>query len=239
MHFKDSTINFLKSSEIISKVPWKSDIFNYGLIFQFDNIISSVLVDSVSACNAVVDSVFDCNAVINSVSACNAVVDSVPACNTVIGSDPNEPIIIENNSIYIKIGSNKSYTYKFKLNTTNVNSLIFEYFYNNVSKYAILNDTSTIDYLINFNLDPNSYLKIYTNNGNENSNIGIVNIYDVKRYDNDDTKGTFGAGDTSIKYDKIYIINLEHRKDRKDSVIKQLEKEGITNYEFITTFKSI
>ena len=118
MHLKNSTINFLKSNEIISKVPWKSDIFHYGLIFQFDNIISPVLV--------------------NSVSACNAVVGSVSACNAVVGNNPYEPIIIENNSIYIKIGSNKSYTYKFKLNTTNVNSLIFEYFYNNISKYATL-----------------------------------------------------------------------------------------------------
>ena len=71
MHLKNSTINFLKSNEIISKVPWKSDIFHYGLIFQFDNIISPVLVNSVSACNAVV------------------------------GNNPYEPIIIENNSIYI------------------------------------------------------------------------------------------------------------------------------------------
>jgi GR25 family glycosyltransferase involved in LPS biosynthesis len=78
-------------------------------------------------------------------------------------------------------------------------------------------------------LDANSHLKIYTPYGCGGGGCGggCVSIYDIKRYEC--TNLTLGAG----VYDKIYIINLEHRTDRKDSVIKQLEKEGITNYEFV------
>ena len=36
--------------------------------------------------------------------------------------------------------------------------------------------------------------------------------------------------------DKIFIINLEHRKDRKNQILEQLNEQGITNYEF---FKGI
>ena len=36
--------------------------------------------------------------------------------------------------------------------------------------------------------------------------------------------------------DKVYIINLEHRTDRKDKVISELQRVGITNYEI---FKAI
>lgn len=165
MHFKDTTTTFKKSKEIISKVPWKGDIYHSGLTFELN----------------------------------------------------------EHEDKYIKIGSNHnySYNYKFKLNTENITNLIFEYFYNNAINNVILHDTSTIDYLISVKLDANSYLKIYTPYGTK----GCVSIYDIKRYEC--TKVGTGV------YDKIYIINLEHRTDRKDSVIKQLEKEGITNYEFV------
>jgi GR25 family glycosyltransferase involved in LPS biosynthesis len=39
-----------------------------------------------------------------------------------------------------------------------------------------------------------------------------------------------------MKIDKIFIINLEERFDRKNEMVKELEKAGITNYEF---FKAI
>ncbi len=168
MHFKDTTTTLKKSKEIISKVPWKGDIYHSGLTFELN--------------------------------------------------------ICEDK--YIKIGSNHNYNYKFKLNTDNITNLIFEYFYNNVNNRVILHDTSTIDYLISVNLDANSHLKIYTPYGGGGCGGG-VSIYDIKRYEC--TNLTLGAG----AYDKIYIINLEHRTDRKDSIIKQLEKEGITNYEFV------
>lgn len=134
------------------------------------------------------------------------------------------------NNKYIKIGSNHNYNYKFKLNTENITNLIFEYLYNNITTRIILYDTSTIDYLISLNLDSNSYLKIYNYDYDIkvcNYLEGSVNIYDMKRYDNINDKSYKG------EYDKIYIINLEHRTDRKNSIIKQLEKEGITNYEFV------
>ena len=37
--------------------------------------------------------------------------------------------------------------------------------------------------------------------------------------------------------DKVYIINLKHRKDRKIKIIKELARMGITNYEFYTAIK--
>ena len=39
-----------------------------------------------------------------------------------------------------------------------------------------------------------------------------------------------------MKIDKTYIINLESRKDRRDKIIKELTRVGITNYEI---FKAI
>ena len=203
MHFKDTISTINKSKEIISKVPWKSDIYHSGLTFELN----------------------DCN-------------------EKFINNNLNAQFISVSNK-YIKIGSNHNYNYKFKLNTDNITNLIFEYFYNNVSKQAILYDTSIVDYLISVNLDANSHLKIYTPDGRGGcdgcdgwggrdglgglggrGSKGIVSIYDIKHNE---------CTDISYKgaYDKIYIINLEHRTDRKDSVIEQLEKEGMMNYEFV------
>lgn len=42
-----------------------------------------------------------------------------------------------------------------------------------------------------------------------------------------------------MKIDKVFIINLEHRKDRKEAMIKQMEKMNITNYEFFKAIKPI
>tara|TARA_Y100000816_G_scaffold121488_1_gene85366 strand:- start:603 stop:1259 length:657 start_codon:yes stop_codon:yes gene_type:complete len=39
-----------------------------------------------------------------------------------------------------------------------------------------------------------------------------------------------------MKIDKIFIINLEYRTDRKEQMIKELEKHNICNYEF---FKAV
>lgn len=39
-----------------------------------------------------------------------------------------------------------------------------------------------------------------------------------------------------MKIDKIFVINLEHRTDRKDAIIKEFQRVGINNYEF---FKAI
>ena len=193
MHFKDTISTINKSKDIISKVPWKSDIHHSGLTFGLN----------------------------------------------------------EREDKYIKIGSNHKYNYKFKLNTDNITNLIFEYFYNNVSKQVILHDTSIVDYLISVNLDANSHLKIYTPYGGCGGygdyggcggygGKGIVNIYDINRNEcNINSNDGLSKGAVVGAYDKIYIINLEHRKDRKDSVIEQLEKEGITNYEFVNAVNGI
>ena len=36
---------------------------------------------------------------------------------------------------------------------------------------------------------------------------------------------------------KVYIINLEHRTDRKQQIISELSRVGITNYEFFKAIK--
>jgi len=37
--------------------------------------------------------------------------------------------------------------------------------------------------------------------------------------------------------DKVFIINLEHRTDRKESILKQLAKVGVTDYEFFPAIR--
>ena len=39
-----------------------------------------------------------------------------------------------------------------------------------------------------------------------------------------------------MNIDKVFIINLEHREDRRNKIIKELQRIGIINYEF---FKAI
>ena len=34
-----------------------------------------------------------------------------------------------------------------------------------------------------------------------------------------------------MNIDKIFVINLEHRTDRKKQIVEELEKQNITNYE--------
>jgi GR25 family glycosyltransferase involved in LPS biosynthesis len=40
-----------------------------------------------------------------------------------------------------------------------------------------------------------------------------------------------------MKIDKIFIINLEYRTDRKEQMINELEKHNITNYEFFNAVR--
>jgi glycosyl transferase family 25 len=40
-----------------------------------------------------------------------------------------------------------------------------------------------------------------------------------------------------MKIDKVFIINLEHRIDRREKILKELEKVGIENYEFFKAIK--
>ena len=192
MFFKDATLKFNKSSNIVSKIPWKNDIYKEGLTFY-----------------------------------------------------DNKDICTEH-SKYIKIQSRTYSNNKFKLNTNNVDILKIEYFYNGIVHNNIITDSSCVDYLFSFILDINDYLKIsmiYDSTDSTNStNNHSINIYNIKKDDNivlnnivlNNIVLNNNVLNNGIVFDKIYIINLEHRKDRKDSVIKQLEKEGITNYEFIT-----
>ena len=40
-----------------------------------------------------------------------------------------------------------------------------------------------------------------------------------------------------MKLDKVFVINLEHRTDRKENILKQLAKVGITDYEFFPAIR--
>ena len=55
-----------------------------------------------------------------------------------------------------------------------------------------------------------------------------VTIKNFKQYNNKNF--------INLTWDKIYIINLLRRSDRKEEMIKKLEKENITNYEFVEAF---
>ncbi len=54
---------------------------------------------------------------------------------------------------------------------------------------------------------------------------GSINIWDVKLFN--------PKVYTKITWDKVYIINLKRRSDRKKIMIEKLKKIGLTNYEFI------
>ena len=123
------------------------------------------------------------------------------------------PLAIDTEGIF----SNK-YNIKFKLNTENIEKIIITYDF----KTKIINDTNKVDYLFSFNINIETEFKIIIPYMSSKSKVKIYDIEIIKLYE-----------DYPVNYDKIYIINLERRTDRKEQIIKQLKKYKITNYEII------
>jgi GR25 family glycosyltransferase involved in LPS biosynthesis len=128
-------------------------------------------------------------------------------------NDNNDLIIINNNNMSTQIQFNLTINGFNNFSLENIN-------YNN--NYVILYDTV---YFISFILETNQEIKINFYNNKldkdkfvilEKTSENIINIKD------------------QISIDKVYIINLERRIDRKNKILDELKKVGITNYEFIT-----
>jgi glycosyl transferase family 25 len=127
--------------------------------------------------------------------------------------DNNYLIIINNNNLPTQI--------QFKLIIKGFNNFLLE----NINYHNNYNIIDDMVYFISFILEINQEIKInfYNNNSDkdkfiilEKINENVININD------------------QISIDKVYIINLERRIDRKNKILDELKKVGITNYEFIT-----
>jgi GR25 family glycosyltransferase involved in LPS biosynthesis len=127
--------------------------------------------------------------------------------------DNNNLIIINNNNVLTQI--------QFKLIIKGFNNFLIENInYNN--NYNISDDTV---YFISFILEINQEIKInfYNNKIDKDKFIILEKI----------SENIININDQII-IDKVYIINLERRIDRKNKILEELNKVGITNYEFIT-----
>ena len=40
-----------------------------------------------------------------------------------------------------------------------------------------------------------------------------------------------------LKLDRIFIINLKHRTDRREHILSEMKKQNITNYEFFDAIR--
>lgn len=130
-----------------------------------------------------------------------------------LNDNNNNLIIINNNNVLTQI--------QFNLTIKGFNNFSLENTKNNIN-YDISDNTV---YFISFILEINQEIKInfYNNKLDKNNYIILEKISEnVININN------------PIKIDKVYIINLEKRIDRKNKILDELKKVGITNYEFIT-----
>lgn len=121
----------------------------------------------------------------------------------------------------IIINSFKPQFVQFKINCKFIKKINFEY---NSVKYS----QSDIPYegiLLNCYLDLE---KEFIINPEITEECGQVNLFDINIILNLDTKLKH------LTWDKIFIINLERRSDRKDQMIQMLNKFCLGNYEFVT-----
>lgn len=126
-------------------------------------------------------------------------------------------ILFDDNSNIISIKNDKiSRQIQFKLRIRGFYNFSLEN-----KNYDIEEDTV---YFISFILEKNQEINInfYNNNLDNEKNIIIEDLSEHKISDNQ-----------KIIIDKVYIINLERRPDRKEKILSELLKVGITNYEFI------
>ena len=94
-----------------------------------------------------------------------------------------------------------------------------EIFYTSPAEYSAQDD---VDYLFSFSVSDEIKLKIKIPYMSSKSKIFIYDVETTR------IKELY-----PIEYDKIYVINLKRREDRKNQVLEQLIKHNIKNYEFI------
>ncbi len=130
-----------------------------------------------------------------------------------LNNNINELIFTNNNNVLSQIQFKLTIKGFKKFSLTNIN-------YKNT--YDIIDN---MVYFISFILDKNQEIKLNF----FNSNLDIDKLITIENI----SENIIEVND-KINIDKIYIINLERRNDRKKKIIDELKKIGVKNYEFIT-----
>lgn len=125
----------------------------------------------------------------------------------------------KNNKYSIILKSNNKINIQFKLNTKFIDDVEFKYIN---TKYDAIK-IPFVGILINCELNYKNEFNIHFT---MKDLCCEINIFDIQIL-NDDLPFT------KIIWDKIYIINLLKRIDRRESIINKLNKMKLTNYEFI------
>lgn len=118
----------------------------------------------------------------------------------------------------ITLNSFKPVIIQFKMNTKLINKITVEY---DKKKY-LLENIPREGILINTYLDLDNNFDIYLDNIEECSRI---NLFDFEILNYNKFK--------KIGWEKIFIINLKRRADRKKEIINKLNEYCLNNYEFI------
>lgn len=137
--------------------------------------------------------------------------------SNIIKFKPNEKSNLSS-KFYINIGSSRDLYLQFKINykfMDNIEIILKD------KKYKLLEsipDGTIINCFINklnkikIKLSPIDY-------------CAKINVWDIKLFEINEFE--------KVSWDKIYIINLERRPDRKKEMMNKLEKLGLENYEFV------
>ncbi len=138
--------------------------------------------------------------------------------SNIIKFKPNETTSISS-EFYINISSSRDLYIQFKINYKFMNEI--EIILDN-KKYKLL-ESIPDGTLINCFINKTNKIKIKLNPIDYCANINIwdIQLFEIKQFE-------------KITWDKIYIINLERRLDRRKEMVNKLEKMGLTNYEFIS-----
>jgi GR25 family glycosyltransferase involved in LPS biosynthesis len=127
----------------------------------------------------------------------------------------------ELNEHKILINSDENVIVQFKLNYELIKKIIIKY-KDDKKEY----DNKKYNYiLINFETNKDTILEIIVF---PLDLVTRINIWDVKIIEKKEQQ--------MIRWDKIYIINLKRRVDRKILMIEKLSEEKIDNYEFIEAY---
>lgn len=137
--------------------------------------------------------------------------------SNIIKFKPNEKSNLSSN-FFISLGSSRDLYLQFKINykfMDNIEIIL------NDKKYKLL-ESIPDGILINCFINKQNKIKIKLSPIDYCANI---NIWDIQLFEINEFE--------KITWDKIYIINLERRQDRKNDMMNKLEKIGLKNYEFV------
>lgn len=114
---------------------------------------------------------------------------------------------------------------QFKIYTNNISSICFK-FRKKIKMYSNIHpDGLLVSFDIDFKYLDNKFEIKFIPFKNINESLIKINKILIEEYKPE----TF----TKINWNKIFVINLKRREDRKKKIIEQFEKFNICNYEFI------